>query len=91
VRRVTMHPCSIVTVGDPEDSIVAPLGSADVFWITRVSGRIPVRFVARLRSACVIEDRVCPPHFRDARPGAAPELAQVIKQIDGHVASQDFS
>ena len=37
-----------------------------------------------------MKDRVCPPHFRDARPGAAPELAQVIKQIDGHVASQDL-
>ena len=33
MRRVTMHSCSIVTVGDPEDSIVAPLGSADVFGL----------------------------------------------------------
>lgn len=56
-----------------------------------VSGRIPVLFDARLPSACAIDDRVCAPYFLDARARAALELAQVVKQIDGHVASQDFS
>ena len=86
-----MRSCSIVTVSDPEDSVVAPLGSADAFLITRVSGRLPVRFDARLASTRAIDDEVCAPHFLDARVGAALELAQVIEQIDGPVGSQDFS
>ena len=47
-------------------------------------------FDARLPSTPAVEDPVRAPHFLDARAGLALELAHVIKQIDGQVASQDF-
>ena len=53
----------------------------------RVSGRLPVQFDTRLTSAREIHDRVCAPHFVDPRAWPALKVAQMIKQVDGLVAS----
>ena len=48
-------------------------------------------FDARLPSTQAVDDPVFATHFLDAGAGAAPEITQVIKQIDCLVASQDLS